>query len=473
MQHYALTQSLLALAIGCVVQNPAWAAKAGEDLPPEEDNRAQEVVVKGQASARGFIEGQQLTFSTRNFAAREQMKDSFHFNIKKDGYTEPTHSRYTWTQGSQLKYSSGYTQGTIGVGLEAAAFNEIALERGHGAIAGGGTRTLTDSDGDAVGQWSKMGLANLKLRASNTELRAGRQQVETPVFNINDNRALPSSFDGVSLLSEELEGLQLQGGSFTRASPRTGSGNERLTSEYGAQGFHGDRFSYAGGSYQALRNLKLTAYAGNFEDVWNQYYFGASHDLGDPETLALNTSLNYYSTHDSGDRKAGYIDNDAYSLGFTLTHGAHAVLLGWQQIRGDEYFDYVHETAAIYLANSLLSDYNGPNEKSLQLRYSTDWAGFGVPGLTSMIWYAKGWGIDGTHYDGDRNGAYGNYDEVRNQDGEKHHELGLSGGYTLQGGPLKQSSFRLTYMKHLASQNQVDGSVNEIRLVSNFPFNLL
>ena len=471
MQHPVLTRSLLALAICSAPLGQAFADE--EALPPDETRRDSEVVVKGQAGAKGFVEGQSLTFSTRNFAAREQMKDSFHFNIKKDGYTEPTHSRYTWTQGSQLKYSSGYTQGTVGVGLDVAAFNEIALERGHGRIAGGGNRTLADSDGDAVPQWSKLGLASLKLRASNSELRAGRQQTETPVFNINDNRALPSSFDGVSLLSEELEGLQVQGGTFTRASPRTGSGREHLTTEYGTRDVRGDRFNYLGGSYAVSDKLKLSAYGGQFEDVWNQYYFGASHDLGDPASLALNTSLNYYHTGDTGSRKAGYIDNDAYSLAFTLTHGAHAVLLGWQQIRGDEYFDYVHETAAIYLANSLLSDYNGPNEKSLQLRYSTDWAAFGVPGLTTMAWYAKGWGIDGTDYDGDRNGAYGNYAEVRAMDGEKHHELGLSTGYTLQDGPLKRSSFRLTYMKHLASQNQIDGSVNEIRLVSNFPFNLL
>jgi len=469
MQHHVLTRTLLALAVCGAPLGQAFADE--DDLPPDETRRASEVVVRGQAGAKGFVEGQSLTFSTRNFAAREQMKDSFHFNIKKDGYTEPTHSRYTWTQGSQLKYSSGYTQGTVGVGLDASAFNEIALERGHGRVAGGGTRTLTDSDGDAVPQWSKMGVANVKLRASNTELRAGRQQTETPVFNINDNRALPSSFDGISLLSEELEGLQVQAGSFTRASPRTRAGSERLTTEYGAGDFSGSHFSYLGGSYQAMKELKLTAYGAHFEDIWNQYYFGASHDLGAPSSLALNTSLNYYHTGDTGARKTGYIDNDAYSLAFTLTHGAHAVLLGWQQIRGDEYFDYVHETAAIYLANSLLSDYNGPNEKSLQLRYSTDWAAFGVPGLTTMAWYAKGWGIDGTHYDGDRNGVSGY--NVRAMDDEKHHELGLSTGYTLQDGPLKSSSFRLTYMKHLASQNQADGSVNEIRLVSNFPFNLL
>ena len=43
----------------------------------------------------------------------------------------------------------------------------------------------------------------------------------------------------------------------------------------------------------------------------------------------------------------------------------------------------------------------------------------------------------------------------------------------VQNGPIKDSTFKLTYMMHKASQNQVDGSVNELRLVSTFPFNLL
>ncbi|UUC51348.1 OprD family porin [Pseudomonas citronellolis] len=459
MQCPYLKPAVLGLAIGAGLLGQAQAA--------EDDAN------KGQAGASGFIEGQKLTLSTRNFFSREQMHDSFGFRIPKEGGSEFTHSRRAWVQGSILQYSSGYTQGTVGFGLDVAGFNAINLERGKGVIGGGGNRTLAHSDGEAVDEWSKLGIANLRLRVSNTELKAGRFQVETPVFNSIDNRALPSSFNGVGLLSEELAGLSLQAGSFTRASPRTGAGDEDFTTEYGTRQVKGDRYSYLGGTYKVADNLSVSAYGGHFEDVWNQYYLGLSHDLGDAQSLALNTSFNLYSTRDTGNREAGYIDNDTWSLAFTLSHGAHSLMLGWQQVDGNEYFDYVHETSAIYLANSLLSDYNGPNEKSVQLRYGTDFAPYGVPGLSTAVWYAKGWDIDGTHYDGDRNGAYGNYAEVRGQDGEKHHELGLMGTYVVQDGPLKRSKFRLMYMKHLASQNQVDGSVDEVRLVSTFPFDLL
>lgn len=449
-----------------VPENPSYAAQV-QNIP------AVDKPVKGQAGATGFIEGQSLTLSTRNFAAREQMKDSFGFTIPKDGGREHTHSRRAWVQGTQLKYSSGYTQGTIGFGLDVAAFNAINLERGKGRIGGGGNRTLADSNGHGVEEWSKLGIANVRLRASNTELKAGRFQVDTPVFSYFDNRALPSSFTGYAITSEELDNLALQAGSFRRVSPRTGSGDEAFTTEYGTREVKGEHMHYLGGNYKPLESLEIAAYGGRFEDIWDQYYLGITHTLGDRENLSLRTALNGYRTRDTGSRKAGYIDNNAWSLAFTLAHQAHALTLAWQQIDGDEYFDYVHETAAIYLANSLLSDYNGPNEKSAQIRYETDWSYFGVPGLSTTAWYAKGWDIDGTHYDGDRNGAYGNYVEVRGMDGERHHEYGLMAAYKVQSGTIKDSTFKVTYMSHKASKQQIDGSVNELRVVSTFPFDLL
>lgn len=85
----------------------------------------------------------------------------------------------------------------------------------------------------------------------------------------------------------------------------------------------------------------------------------------------------------------------------------------------------------------------------------------------------KNWGINGTHYDGDHNGACSNYAEVRAQDDGKHHELGLTAACKVQDGLIKDSTFKLTYMTYETSQNQVNDSINELRPVSTFPFNLL
>ena len=227
-----------------------------------------------------------------------------------------------------------------------------------------------------------------------------------------------------------------------------------------------DRARTAGFNYQPCKSLSTSLYATKVDDFWNQYYFGANHVLGDSAVLSLSTGLNYYKTVDAGSKKMGEIDNDTYSLSFGLTHQAHTLSASWQQVNGNEYFDYLHETNGIYLANSLLSDFNGPNEKSLQISYVLNMAPYGVPGLKFNLYNARGWGIDGTHY---RGTAY----DVNGLDGETHYEWGFGTSYAVQSGPLKDTSIRATYTAHRASKAQGDGSLDEFRVVTTIPFNIL
>jgi hypothetical protein len=327
---------------------------------------------------------------------------------------------------------------------------------------------LVDSDGDALPTWSRLGVGDLRLRFSSTEIKAGRLLTDNPILRYKDNRALPSSFQGVGLFSNELDWLSLQAGSFERAIPRTGTGSEKLTTTFGNRAYSGSRISYLGGMAKTPYGLDVSLYTSRFEDMWQQTYLGLTQLIGDRREIALKTALNYYHTEDQGEQRLGYIDNDAFSLAFTASHRAHSLTLAWQQVFGDEYFDYVWESTGNYMANSLYSDYNGPNEKSWQLRYDLDLASLGVPGLTTSLWHAKGWDINGTHYSGDRNGRNTGYN-VRGLDNAKHDENGLMVAYVVQSGALKNAVFRTIVYNHRATGGQIDGSYDEVRLVANLP----
>ncbi len=43
----------------------------------------------------------------------------------------------------------------------------------------------------------------------------------------------------------------------------------------------------------------------------------------------------------------------------------------------------------------------------------------------------------------------------------------------VQSGPLKDTSIRATYTAHRASKAQADGSLDELRIVTTIPFNIL
>jgi len=453
-------KTMLALSIGSL-SAMAFAEETSQAFTPTALK-----TTSAQAEANGFVEDQSLSGWTRNWYAREQSKRGPQFTHSKDGKREPMNNRTNWLQGTTLNYTSGFTQGTVGFGVEAALYNVVALERGSARTGGPNNRTLADSDGDTVGQWSKLGLGNIKARVSNTTLTLGRQAMNTPMIATIGNRALPSSFEGVAIDSKEFNNLSFQAGTFDRVSPRTEQSLSKFRTEYGATGVETDRVTTAGANYQPFESLTTTLFATQADDFWNQYYFGAEHVLGDSAVVSLTTGLNYYKTRDTGARKMGRIDNDTGSLSLTATHQAHSLTLAYQQVNGNEYFDYLHETNGIFLANSLLSDFNGPNEKSFQVAYGLNMAQYGVPGLKFNAYTARGWGIDGTHYTGT---AY----DVRKMDGESHYEYGVGTSYVIQSGALKDTSVRATYTAHRASANQADGSLDELRIVTTIPFNIL
>ncbi len=448
--------SLLSLSIA------AQAEPTSQDFIPTEL-----VASNAQSDAKGFFEDQKVTGSTRNWYANELKRRGEEFTRKENGVTVDSDPRWiNWVQGTIVNYSSGFTQGTVGFATEMALYNAVALDRDKDDVMGGGNRTLTENNGDPVGQWSKLGLGNVKARVSNTTLTLGRQSMNAPVIAYAGNRALPSSFEGLSLLSEEFSNLSFQAGTFDRISPRTEQSLTKFTSEYSANGAKADRVDMAGVDYKPFKSLTTNFYASNVKDFWHQYYFSFLHEMGDTDILGLSTNLNYYKTKDSGQKKMGPIDNDTYSLSLTATHQAHSFTLSYQQVQGDTYFDYLHDTNAIFLSNSLLSDFNGPNEKSVQLGYLLNMTDYGIPGLRFNIYQARGFGIDGTHYKG---AAY----DVSKMDGETHYEYGIGTSYTVQSGPLKASTVRATYTTHRASAEQGDGNVNELRVVTTIPFNIL
>ncbi|MFW9084450.1 OprD family porin [Pseudomonas sp. P2758] len=452
--------AILALAISSITAG-AHAESVSQDFVP-----TQLASTSAQSEAKGFIDGQSLSGSTRNWYANEEKKRGGNFKYERHGETLTGSRRINWVQGTILNYTSGFTQGTVGFSTEVAAYNAIALDRSREDIKGGSNRTLAHSNGDAVDQWSKLGLANVKARVSNTTLTAGRMNFSSPIVDVIGNRPLPSSFEGVAIHSEEFDNLSFDLATFDRVSPRTEQSLSKFRSEYTNNGAETDHVNTAGVNYQPLKSLKTSLYATQVEDFWNQYYFGATHELGDSSVLSLTTGLNYYKTVDEGKRLMGNIDNDTYSLSFGLTHQAHSLTFSYQEVNGNEYFDYLHETNGIYLANSLLSDFNGPNEKSFQVAYGINMAEYGVPGLKFNAYTARGWGIDGTHYTGT---AY----DVNSMDGEHHYEYGIGTSYAVQSGPLKATTVRATYTTHRASENQADGSINEFRLVTTVPFNIL
>lgn len=418
-----------------------------------------------QAEDNGFIEDSSLTLNSRQWYSHEIGRKDSRFTAQTSEGPRQVRDRTAWLQGFKLDYVSGFTQGQLGIGLDLSAYSAVSLERSKLATAGGSNRLLVDKDGTVVDDWSKIGVAALKFKFADTVVKAGRHQVSTPVMGYSDTRTLPASFDGVSLESHDVDGLTIKSGYFDKASPRTGAGTQDLSPSFGTRRVNSDWVAYAGGNYAAASGWRASAYVSRFEDIWDRQYVGLGQKFAWRD-ITTDVQLDLYNTQSSGRERGGHIDQQAYGLSVSPTYLNHTLKFGLQQIKGDEYFDYVGESNAITLPNTMLSYYNGPNERSFQINYVNDFAAYGFPGFKTILWYIKGWGIDGTHYDG---GPDGIYSSVLKQRNESHYEVGTFASYVIQSGDFKGINLLSGYAWHRASENQIEGNVEEFRLIVNVP----
>lgn len=302
----------------------------------------------------------------------------------------------------------------------------------------------------------------------------GLQNVSSPFLAPHDNRALPPTFLGTSMESRDLGPLTLQGGSFTKVNARGHTTLSDLSTTYGGVRFK--RLSYVGGNWNYAANGSASLYANQADDVWRQYYLSVHQSIGRVDSVEVTGSADVYLTHDTGAARQGPIDNRAYSLALSARHGPHALLLGYQKILGDEFFDYVNETAGDYLINSMDVDYNAPREQSLQLRYTFDGKYANVPGLSAMLWAQQGWGADASTL-ANRYGSVGSaFGAIYLRNGQpvhgRHREFGIEPTYRVQGGRLKSAKVTLIAMWHVGSHYYPDPTGQAYRLVVTLPINV-
>jgi len=412
----------------------------------------------GTAHASGFFDDAKSDVLLRNF-------------YLSNDYRSPTPSgknyKQEWAQGFIGNFSSGFTEGTVGFGIDAHAFAGLKLDGGKGHS---GTGLLpVDSDGRSENNYSSAGGA-FKLKVSRTTLAFGEMTVETPVFDTSDKRLQPEYATGFLLNSAEFDNVNLVAGHFTAFKNQDSSSGKGDFYGYGANTEAGG-ISFVGADLFSSSPVGGALYASELSDTWHQYY-GNLHF----KQSGILLDANLYHTRDTGRALAGEIDNTAFSLSGKYSFGVHTVMLGWQRIDGDTPFDFVGGDS-IYLANSIkYADFNGANERSWQARYDLDLGAFGIPGLNFMTRYVSGSHIDGTH--APRGGAYNPFDadsgdyQPQQGSGGKHWERDIDLKYVVQSGAAKDLSVQLSHVTHRANEAQAGDDIDRIYVVIQYPLGL-
>ena len=393
------------------------------------------------AEEAGFVEGAKVNLNLRNF----YINRNFTNPTKAQGKAEE------WTQSFILDAKSGFTQGTVGFGMDVLGLYSVKLDGGKGT---GGTQLLPlDRDGRPADNFGRTNVA-FKAKFSQTEVKVGEWMPVLPILRSDDGRSLPQTFRGGQITSKEIDGLTLYGGQFRANSPRDDSSMSDL-SMTGKAAFSSDRFNFQGGEY--LFNDKRTQiglWNAQLKDIYSQQYLNVLHSqpLGD---WTLGANLGFFYGKDDGSARAGDLDNKTWYGMFSARYGGNTFYVGLQKLTGDSAWMRVNGTSGGTLANdSYNASYDNAQERSWQLRHDYNFAAMGIPGLTLMNRYISG---DNVHTGAITDGKeWGRESEL---------------GYTVQSGTLKDLNvrWRNSTMRRDFSNNEFD----ENRLIVSYPISLL
>ncbi|WP_016771334.1 OprD family porin [Pseudomonas sp. R62] len=399
------------------------------------------LALPASAEEGGFVEGAKVNLNLRNF----YINRNFTNPTKAQGKAEE------WTQSFILDAKSGFTQGTVGFGMDILGLYSVKLDGGKGT---GGTQLLPlDHDGRPADNFGRTNVA-FKARLSQTEVKVGEWMPVLPILRSDDGRSLPQTFRGGQITSKEIAGLTLYGGQFRANSPRDDSSMSDM-SMTGKAAFTSDRFNFQGGEY--LFNDKRTQiglWNAQLKDIYSQQYLNVLHSqpLGD---WTLGANLGFFYGKEDGSARAGDLDNKTWYGMFSAKYGGNTFYLGLQKLTGDSAWMRVNGTSGGTLANdSYNASYDNAQERSWQLRHDYNFAAMGIPGLTLMNRYISGDNVHtGTITDGKEWG--------------RESEL----GYTVQSGTLKDLNvrWRNSTMRRDFSNNEFD----ENRLIVSYPISLL
>ncbi|AVD91824.1 MULTISPECIES: OprD family porin [Pseudomonas] len=404
---------------------------------------SQLAMASAQDESKGFIEDSKLSVKTRML----YFSRDFRNNEGGQSRREETGLGFVGT------FESGFTQGTVGVGVDAIGMLGLKLDSGKGRAGTG--LFPTGSDGRSQDDYSKGGGA-VKFRISDTVLKVGDQFTALPVFATDDSRLLPEIAQGTLITSNEIEGLTLHAGHFTSLTAQEQTNRD----SFGLK-----EANVVGGTYAFTDNLSTSLYYSKVEDYWRKYYANVNWALPISDNQGLVFDFNIYDTKSEGSAEyrafdGDKLDNRAFSLSGAYNIGAHTFTLAYQKVTGDGDYGYgIDGGGTIFLANSVArSDFNAEDEKSWQARYDLNFAEYGIPGLTFMTRYVRG---SDANVAGTTNG--------------KEWERDVDIKYVLQEGPAKDLSFRVRQATYRSSDGVYydSPSIDELRLIVEYPLSIL
>ncbi|KAF1006775.1 MAG: Porin-like protein NicP [Pseudomonas fluorescens] len=225
-----------------------------------------------------FIDDSHADVTLLNRYLNQQGRDVVNSNAKAKSIRD-------WGQGFEFNFKSGYTEGTVGFGLDLQAF--YGLKDHQGRYPGS---MFPLDNGKSASQFGVLS-PTFKMRFAKDELRVGTLFGNNPVLANTDGRLYQQTNTGVQLVSKDLTDFTFTAGDILKTKIRNETGDQGMITAGGTK--ESDRFLYGGADYTGLPGTTLSLWYSNLENYYQQAFLGAKRHDALP-VGAIDTDVRLY-----------------------------------------------------------------------------------------------------------------------------------------------------------------------------------
>jgi len=250
------------------------------------------------------------------------------------------------------------------IGYDTAVWNGLSagvkFYATEGAKLHDGPRTSASYDPSLYGgdfdNYGFIGEAYLNYKMGNTNLKVGRQKLNTPLAGADDARMLPNLFEAAVLSNSDIQDTTLILAQVTKESVGTFgnvygvAGPLSLQSGYGlgykegtsgnfadmgvialGKGTNTSGVTVAAAIYKGIEGMNLQAWNYYASDILNALYLSADYGFNASDAVKMKISAQYIGQSDVGDALAGEVDSNYWAAKLSTSMGALSGYIAYSQ----------------------------------------------------------------------------------------------------------------------------------------------
>ena len=254
---------------------------------------------------------------------------------------------------------------------------------------------LNDSDKDVYGllnadssgnhdSYAALGEAFISFEKYGTVLKAGRQELEIPWINGDDNRFTPQSVFAYTLVNNSLPDFEIFVGHITKMKGKASENFDSMTNYAGIMS-DDKGVTVSGLTYSGVENLKLQIWDFFAHEYFYNIYFKADYEIKLTDSSGLCFALQYLDQNSTGRQLGGVINTYAAAAEVGYKISGFKAAFGYAEIDDqDVAYPWGHD----FLVSAMTNDSSRADETSYMGTISYDFKDAGIPGLSIKVVHA-------------------------------------------------------------------------------------